>query len=340
MTAPAIDPVCGMTVDVSAGKPHHDHGGATYHFCSQGCCDRFAGDPEHYLSGAHLEVAANAPAGTMFTCPMDPEIVQEGAGSCPICGMALEPMGIPAADAGPNPELVDFTRRFIVGAILGVPLVAVSMGPMAGLPVKQWLSGLGGGAHTAAWAELVLATPVVLWCGWPFLVRGVRSVVTRNLNMFTLIALGVSAAFLYSVTATLAPDIFPAGFRQADGSVGIYFEAAAVIVILVLLGQVLELRAREQTGSALRALLDLAAKSARLVKEDGTEVEIALEEVKTGNRLRVRPGEKIPVDGIVVDGRSSVDESMLTGEPVPAEKNIGDTVTGATINGTGTLIME
>ena len=328
-----------MTVDTSAGKPRHDHDGETYHFCGQGCCDRFAADPQHYLSGAHLEAAANAPAGTMFTCPMDPEIIQEGPGSCPVCGMALEPMGIPPADAGPNPELVDFTRRFFVGAILGVPLVAVSMGPMAGLPVKEWLSGLGG-AHMAAWVELVLATPVVLWCGWPFLVRGARSVITGNLNMFTLIALGVSAAFSFSVVATVAPGIFPGGFRQPDGSVGVYFEAAAVIVVLVLLGQMLELRAREQTGSALRALLDLAAKSARQIKDDGTEVEIALEEVKTGDRLRVRPGEKIPVDGIVVDGRSSVDESMLTGEPVPAEKNVGDIVTGATINGTGALIME
>lgn len=335
----ATDPVCDMTVDTSAGKPRHDHDGETYHFCGQGCCDRFAADPQHYLSGAHLEAAANAPAGTMFTCPMDPEIIQEGPGSCPVCGMALEPMGIPPADAGPNPELVDFTRRFFVGAILGVPLVAVSMGPMAGLPVKEWLSGLGG-AHMAAWVELVLATPVVLWCGWPFLVRGARSVITGNLNMFTLIALGVSAAFSFSVVATVAPGIFPGGFRQPDGSVGVYFEAAAVIVVLVLLGQMLELRAREQTGSALRALLDLAAKSARQIKDDGTEVEIALEEVKTGDRLRVRPGEKIPVDGIVVDGRSSVDESMLTGEPVPAEKNVGDIVTGATINGTGALIME
>ena len=335
----ATDPVCGMTVDTSAGKPRHDHDGETYHFCGQGCCDRFAADPQHYLSGAHLEAAANAPAGTMFTCPMDPEIIQEGPGSCPVCGMALEPMGIPPADAGPNPELVDFTRRFFVGAILGVPLVAVSMGPMAGLPVKEWLSGLGG-AHMAAWVELVLATPVVLWCGWPFLVRGARSVITGNLNMFTLIALGVSAAFSFSVVATVAPGIFPGGFRQPDGSVGVYFEAAAVIVVLVLLGQMLELRAREQTGSALRALLDLAAKSARQIKDDGTEVEIAVEEVKTGDRLRVRPGEKIPVDGIVVDGRSSVDESMLTGEPVPAEKNVGDIVTGATINGTGALIME
>ena len=330
-----IDPVCGMTVDTTADKPSHVHAGVTWYFCSQGCCDRFAKNPEYYLSGAHRAAAENAPAGTMFTCPMDPEIVQEGPGSCPICGMALEPMGIPPADAGPNPELVDFTWRFAIGAVFGLPLVAVSMGPMAGLPVKDWLGG-----STAAWIELCLAVPVVLWCGWPFLVRGARSIVTRNLNMFTLIALGVSAAFLFSVVATIAPGIYPAGFRQADGTVGVYFEAAAVIVVLVLLGQMLELRAREQTGSALRALLDLAAKSARIVYPDGTETEIVLEEVKTGDRLRVRPGEKIPVDGIVIDGRSSVDESMLTGEPVPAEKSVGDTLTGATINGTGALIME
>ncbi len=341
--ATAIDPVCGMTVDTAAGKPSHVHAGETYHFCSQGCCDRFAGDPGHYLSGAHRAAADNAPAGTLFTCPMDPEIVQEGPGSCPICGMALEPMGIPPADAGPNPELVDFTRRFAVGAAFGVPLFAISMGPMAGLPVKHWLGGTGI-PNFATWIELVLATPVVLWCGWPFLVRGARSVVTGNLNMFTLIALGVSAAFLFSVVATIAPGIFPDGFRQTGGThggeVGVYFEAAAVIVVLVLLGQMLELRAREQTGSALRALLDLAAKSARILRDDGTEAEIALEEVKTGDRLRVRPGEKIPVDGVVIDGRSSVDESMLTGEPIAVEKSTGDALTGATINGTGALIME
>ena len=331
----AIDPVCGMTVDTAAGKPSHIYGGGTYHFCSQGCCDRFAGDPEHYLSGAHRAAADNAPAGTMFSCPMDPEIIQEGPGSCPICGMALEPMGIPPADAGPNPELVDFTRRFGVGAVLSLPLLMISMGPMAGLPVKAWI-----GANAAAWGELFLAVPVVLWCGWPFLVRAVRSIVTWNLNMFTLIALGVSAAFVFSVVATIAPGIFPPGFRQADGSVGVYFEAAAVIIVLVLLGQMLELRAREQTGSALRALLDLAAKSATIVRPDGSEAEIALEEVKTGDRLRVRPGEKIPVDGVVIDGRSSVDESMLTGEAVPAEKTVGDALTGATINGTGALVME
>jgi len=334
-TRTAIDPVCGMSVDMDAGKPQHDHDGETYHFCGQRCCDRFAADPQHFLSGAHLEAANNAPAGTMFTCPMDPEIVQEGPGSCPVCGMALEPMGLPPADAGPNPELVDFTRRFIVGVVFTLPVFLVAMGPMAGLPVKDWL-----GVRIAAWTELILATPVVLWCGWPFLVRGVRSVATWNLNMFTLIALGVSAAYLFSLVATLSPDVFPKGFRQPDGSVGVYFEAAAVIVVLVLLGQMLELRAREQTGSALRALLDLAAKTASKLNLDGTETEIALEDVRTGDRLRIRPGEKIPVDGMVVEGASAIDESMITGEPVPVEKGPGDTVTGATLNGTGSLVME
>ena len=331
----ATDPVCGMSVDMDAGKPCHDHGGETYYFCSQRCCDRFAEDPEHYLSGAHLEAAANAPAGTMFTCPMHPEIVTEGPDSCPICGMALEPMGIPPADAGPNPELVDFTRRFLIGALFTLPVFAVAMGPMVGLPVKNWL-----GAGTAAWVELLLATPVVLWCGWPFLERGVQSIRTWNLNMFTLIALGVSAAYLFSLTATVAPGVFPDSFRLPDGSVGVYFEAAAVIIVLVLLGQILELRAREQTSTALRALLDLAAKTASRIGADGSETEIALEDVRAGDRLRIRPGEKIPVDGQVVEGASTVDESMISGEPVPVEKSPGDAVTGATLNGTRSLVME
>ena len=328
-----------MTVDTSVGKPSHDHDGDTYHFCSQGCCDRFARDPIHYLSGAHHEAAAKAPAGTLFTCPMHPEVIEEGPDSCPACGMALEPMGVPPGNVGPNPELVDFTRRFFVGAFLGVPLVTVSMGPMAGLPINDWLFG-SGGAHMTAWLELSLATPIVLWCGWPFLLRGVRSAITQNFNMFTLIALGVGTAYLFSMTATVVPGLFPDGFSQVDGTVGVYFETSAVIVVLALLGQMLELRAREQTGSALRALLDLAAKSARLVTDEGTEVEIPLEEVKTGDYLRVRPGEIIPVDGTLIDGQSSVDESMMTGEPTPVEKTVGDAVTGATINGTGVFILE
>ena len=331
----ATDPVCGMLVEMDSGKPCQDNKGETYYFCGQHCYDRFAEDPEHFLSGAHLEVAANAPEGTLFTCPMHPEIVTEGPDSCSICGMALEPMGIPPADAGPDPELVDFTRRFIIGAVLTMPLLVVAMGAMAGLPVKTWL-----GSNAAGWVELLLAAPVVLWCGWPFLERGARSIRTGYLNMFTLIALGVSAAFLFSITAVIAPGIFPDGFRQADGTVGLYFEAGAVIVVLVLLGQIMELRARERTGAALRALLDLAAKTAQRINPDGSETEVALEEVNPGDRLRIRPGEKIPVDGVVLEGASAVDESMITGEPVPAEKSPGDPVTGATVNGTGALVME
>jgi Cu+-exporting ATPase len=275
------------------------------------------------------------PAGTVYTCPMHPEIEQDGPGDCPICGMALEPKGVPPADAGPNPELVDFRRRFAVGAVLTLPVLALTMGPMAGLPLREWT-----GERTAQWVEFVLATPVILWCGWPFLVRGARSFRTMNLNMFSLIGMGVAAAWGFSTVAVLAPGLFPDGFRDAGGHVGVYFEAGAVIVVLVLLGQILELGARERTGAAIRALLDLAAKTARVVAADGSETEIPLEEVKPGDRLRVRPGEKVPVDGVVVEGRSSVDESMLTGEAVPVEKTAGDAVTGATINGTGTLVME
>ncbi len=332
----AEDPVCGMQVDTSVGKPRHIHEGHEYHFCSQGCHDKFAADPVHYLSGAHREAADNAPSGTMFTCPMHPEIVQEGPGTCPICGMALEPMGVPTGDEGPNPELVDFRRRFWIGAVLTIPLLVLAMGPFVGLGVvREFL-----GERTTLWTELVLGTPVILWAGWPFFVRGWNSVVSRNLNMFTLIGMGVGAAYSFSVVAVLAPGIFPAGFRDAEGNVGVYFEAGAVIVVLVLLGQLMELGARERTGSAIRALLDLAAKTARIIREGGTEEEIPLEDVKVGDRLRVRPGDKIPVDGVVVEGRSSVDESMISGEPIPVEKVDGDAVTGATINGTGTLVIE
>jgi len=330
----ATDPVCGMSVDMTAGKPTHMHDGTEYYFCCQGCRDKFAADPMHYLSGAHRKPAEEAPAGTLYTCPMHPEIVQEGPGDCPICGMALEPKGVPAGDEGPNPELVDFTRRFWIGAVLTVPILILAMGHMAGLPVRGWL-----GERAAAWAELALGAPVILWCGWPFFVRGWKSLVNRSLNMFTLIATGVGAAFGFSLVATIAPGIFPAGFRQPDGSVGVYYEAGAVIVVLVLLGQMLELRAREATGGAIRALLDLAPKTARVIRDDGSEAEIPLEHVKVGDRLRVRPGEKVPVDGVVAEGRSSVDESMISGEPVPVEKTPGDPLTGATLNGTGALIM-
>ena len=332
----AVDPVCGMTVDTTAGKPSHIHDGEEFHFCSQGCHDKFVADPEHYISGAHRKTAENAPSGTLFTCPMHPEIVQEGPGTCPICGMALEPMGVPSGDEGPNPELVDFRRRFWIGAVLTVPLLVLTMGPFVGLGFIRDMMG----ERTTLWIELALGTPVILWAGWPFFVRGWNSVVSRNLNMFTLIGMGVGAAYLFSVVAVLAPDIFPDGFRDADGHVGVYFEAGAVIVVLVLLGQVMELGARERTGTAIRALLDLAAKTARIVREDGSEEEIPLEDVKVGDRLRVRPGDKIPVDGAVVEGRSSVDESMISGEPIPVEKVVGDDVTGATINGTGSLVIE
>ncbi|WP_417485123.1 heavy metal translocating P-type ATPase [Maricaulis salignorans] len=334
--AVAIDPVCGMSVDTAAGKPQFEHGGATYHFCSARCHERFAADPEHVLSGAHRQAASQAPAGTQYTCPMDPEIVQDGPGTCPICGMALEPMGVPAGDAGPNPELVDFRRRFFWSSWLTVPLVLLAMGPMIGLGFIRDFVGEG----RALWLELALATPVVIWAGWPFLQRAVQSLRSGHLNMFTLIGLGVSAAYLYSLTAVLFPSIFPAEFRHMGGHVAVYFEAAAVITVLVLLGQILELGARERTGTAIRALLDLAPKTARIIREDGTDADVALESVKAGDHLRVRPGEKIPVDGQVVSGNSSVDESMLTGEALPVEKTAGDSVTGATINGSGGLVVE
>ncbi|WP_083579247.1 copper-transporting P-type ATPase [Tardibacter chloracetimidivorans] len=272
----------------------------------------------------------------VYTCPMHPQVRQPGPGSCPICGMGLELESAAMVEEGPNPELVDFTRRFWVGAALTIPLLLLSMGPLVGLGgVRQAL-----GARTALWVELALGTPVVLWCGWPFLVRGWNSFRTMNLNMFSLIAMGVIASWIFSVVAVLAPGIFPAGFRDPEGNVPVYFEAAAVIVVLVLLGQMMELRAREGTGKAIRALLDLAAKTARVIRDDGREEEIPLEDVQVGDRLRVRPGEKVPVDGTVMEGRSSVDESMITGEPVPAEKVAGDPVTGATINGSGSLVIE
>ncbi len=335
-TLTATDPVCGMAVPLDAGKPSREHKGETYHFCSQRCHDKFAADPESFVSGARKDKSESVPKGTRYTCPMHPEIVRNAPGDCPICGMALEPAGVPAADEGPNPELVDFKRRLWVGAVLTVPLLALTMGPFVGLGVIREALG----ERAALWIELILATPVILWAGWPFFVRGVKSVANRSLNMFTLIGMGVGAAYLFSVVAVLAPGIFPEGFRDAEGHVGVYFEAGAVIVVLVLLGQVLELGARERTGSAIRALLDLAPKTARVIRADGREEEIPLEDVEVGDRLRVRPGDKVPVDGMVVEGRSSIDESMISGEPVPVEKVEGDKVTGATINGTGSLVME
>lgn len=335
-TLTVLDPVCGMSVEPGPDRPHYSHAGTTYYFCSQKCHDKFVADPDHFLSGAHKTASAPMPAGTQYTCPMHPEIVRSQPGSCPICGMALEPMGVPTGEEGPNPELIDFRRRFWVGAILTIPLLILSMGPFAGLGFIRDAIG----ETSAMWVELVLATPVILWSGWPFFERGVQSVITRNLNMFTLIAMGTGAAYLFSLTAVLAPGIFPDGFRDANGHVGVYFEAAAVIVVLVLLGQIMELGARERTGSAIRALLDMAAKTARLIRPDGSEEEVPLEDVIVGDRVRVFPGDKVPVDGEVVEGRSSIDESMISGEAVPVEKTIGDRVTGATINGTGSLIIE
>jgi len=329
----AEDPVCGMSVDRGAAMHMHRHQGELHYFCSARCKDKFVVAPADYLGDRASPEPM--PEGTIYTCPMHPEIVQVGPGTCPKCGMALEPKGVPAADEGPNPELVDFKRRFVLGAVLTAPLLVLTMGPLVGLPVRDWI-----GERLTLWIELILGTPVILWSGWPFMVRGYQSFRTMNLNMFSLIGMGVAAALLFSIVAVLAPGIFPDGFRDADGHVGVYFEAGAVIVVLVLLGQILELGARERTGAAIRALMDMAAKTARVIRPDGTEDEIPIEDVQVGDRLRVRPGEKIAVDGEVVEGRSSVDESMISGEPVPVEKVPGDPVTGATINGTGSLIME
>ncbi|WP_119462216.1 heavy metal translocating P-type ATPase [Rhodospirillaceae bacterium SYSU D60014] len=327
-----IDPVCGMSVDPATSKHRHEHAGETYHFCSAGCRAKFAADPDRYLAPSTEE--PEAIPGAIYTCPMHPQIRQEGPGSCPICGMALEPEMV-TAEAEPNPELADMTRRFWIGAALTLPLLVLEMGAhIPGLPVERIVP-----PALSSWLQLILATPVVLWAGWPFFQRGWASIRSRNLNMFTLIAMGTGAAYAYSVVAVLAPDIFPAAFRGPHGEVGVYFEAAAVITVLVLLGQVLELRARERTSGALRGLLDLAPKTARLLR-DGHDEEVPLEQVQIGDCLRVRPGEKIPVDGEVVEGRSAVDESMVTGESMPVEKTAGATVIGGTLNGSGALVMR
>lgn len=294
------------------------------------------GQMEHQSSDGRYDQVPEGYTGTVYTCPMHPQVRQVKMGSCPICGMGLEPETATLTEDGPNPELVDFTRRMWVGAVLTVPLLVLTMGPLVGLGGVRELFG----ERATLWIEFILGTPVVLWCGWPFLVRGWNSFRTINLNMFSLISIGVAAAWLFSVAALLVPGIFPAGFRNEQGQVGAYFEAAAVIITLVLLGQVMELRAREGTGKAIRAVLDLAAKTARVVRDDGSEDEIPLEDVRVGDRLRVRPGDKVPVDGTVAEGHSSIDESMISGEPMPVEKTAGDDVTGATINGTGSLIIE
>ncbi len=328
----ATDPVCGMKVDRASAKHFLRHEGEKYYFCSASCMAKFEKAPQDYLGDR--PAPKPMPAGTQYTCPMHPEIISDAPGSCPLCGMALEPMGIPTGDEGPNPELVDFTRRFWISALCSVPLLLMTMGPMLGLPLRSWI-----GEELAIWLEFALATPVVLWAAIPFFERAWSSLVHRSPNMWTLIAIGVGAAYAFSVIATLLPDILPHSFRMHGSSVPVYFEAAAVIVTLVFLGQILELKARERTGSAIRALLDLAPKTARRLAKDGTETDVPLDEVMVGDRLRVRPGESVPVDGIVVEGRSSIDESMLTGEPLPVEKNVEDTVTGGTLNRNGTLLI-
>ena len=371
---PARDPVCGMPVSPGEASVRYEYEGETYFFCSPHCRATFEQDPTRFVkarTGSEEKTVGRATAGTVYTCPMHPEVRQDQPGTCPLCGMALEPvMATPAAmptewvcpmhpeivrdqpgtcplcgmaleprtltPEEENPELVDMRRRFWVSLILTIPVVIIAMGDLIpGRPLERL-----GSPQLLGWVEFIVATPVVLWGGWPFFIRGWQSIVSRHLNMFTLIGLGVSVAYVYSVIAKLFPEAFPASFRTEAGQVPVYFEAAAVIVTLVLLGQVLELKARSQTGAAIKALLGLAPKTARRILSDGTEEDIPLDQVQPGDRLRVRPGEKIPVDGVVIEGTSAVDESMVTGEPIPVEKRPGDRVIGATVNGTGTLIMR
>ncbi len=334
MAAEVVDPVCGMTITPEDSVGEVEHQGQTYYFCNESCLEQFRADPDRFLNPDARPVPVVSGAAE-WTCPMHPEIVRSEPGSCPICGMALEPRTISLDDDG-NPELAQMSLRFWIATALTIPTLVLAMGEMLpGNPIARLLPG-----NRVAWGQLALATPVVLWCGWPFFVRGWQSVVNRSLNMFTLIALGVGVAYAYSVVATLVPGLFPDSFRAHGGHVAVYFEAAAVIVALVLLGQVLELRARGQTGAAIRALLRLAPTTARRLLDDGTEQDVALEDVRVGDRLRVRPGEKVPVDGAVIEGASAVDESMVTGEPIPVAKAPGDRLIGATVNGTGSLIMR
>ena len=336
------DPVCGMTSDEEGAFTPYQHQGTTYYFCSAGCLEKFQRNPAAYGPDAHETHSSSQgekdrPAATTYTCPMHPEIVRNGPGSCPKCGMALEPMIVTAGGEEENSEYAFMRTRFLVAAILSVPVVLIAMREL--IPGGHLLETLLS-PKLLKLLELVLATPVVLWAGWVFYVRAVQSVVNRSLNMFTLIGLGVSVAYAYSVTGVLWPGLFPAAMRAADGSVGVYFEAAAVIVTLILLGQVLELKARSRTGAAIKALLGLAPKTARKINDDGSEFDIPLEHVRVGDVLRIRPGEKVPVDGEVLEGHSTVDESMISGEPVPVVKQAGDPVIGATVNGTGALTMR
>ncbi len=376
----AKDPVCGMEVAPDSSASSFEYRGHTYYFCSPACLEAFEQNPERYLEARspeegedhdhagprdrssveaytcpmHPEVEESEPGGcpecgmvlepvelklpsrkTQYTCPMHPEVIRDEPGSCPKCGMALEPITVSAEEEEEDPELLNMTRRFWVGVVLTAPELLIAMGSHFGLPLRSLFS-----EQVSNWIELVLATPVVLWAGWPFFQRGYHSIIHKSLNMFTLISLGTGVAWLYSVVATVVPGVFPEAFREEGGAVAVYFEAAAVIVTLVLLGQVLELRARRSTTGAIKSLLGLAATTARLVREDGSEVDVPLEEVEIGNRLRVRPGEKVPVDGKVTEGRTTVDESMITGEPIPVEKTPGDELVGATINQTGSVLME
>jgi len=336
-----IDPVCGMKVDPDNAAGSFEHQGKTYYFCSTHCLHRFRENPESFLNKAPQQPIGitrrpkPAAPDQKYTCPMHPEIVRDGPGSCPICGMALEPVTV-SLDQGENPELIDMTRRFRIAVALTIPVFALGMSDLIpGQPLQQLVS-----MSLLQWVQLILASPVVLWAGWPFFVRAWESIVNRSPNMFTLIGLGVGVGYLFSVIAVIVPGVFPHSFRHADGNVPVYFEAAAVIVTLVLLGQVLELRARSQTGSAIKALLGLAPKTARRIGANGQELDVPLDEIQVGDRLRVRPGERVPVDGVVLEGSSAVDESMITGEPIPVEKHSGDRVVGATVNGTGSFVMN
>ncbi|MDO9077405.1 MAG: heavy metal translocating P-type ATPase [Brevundimonas sp.] len=329
--AKAVDPVCGMTVDPATAAHRAAHEGRDYFFCSAGCRTKFVAEPDRYL-GEKPQPAPVVP-GAIYTCPMHPEVRQEGPGSCPICGMALEPETV-TAEAPVNHELIDFTRRFWVSLVLTLPVFALEMGGhLTGLMMR--IPG-----QTSNWIQFALATPVVLWAGWPFFQRGWASIRTRSLNMFTLIAIGVGAAWIYSVVAVLAPGLFPAAVRRMDGSAPVYFEAAAVITVLVLVGQILELRAREQTSGAIRALLDLTPKTARRVRDDGGDEDVTLDLVAVGDRLRVRPGEKVAVDGEILDGRVTIDESLVTGESMPVTKEVGDKVVAGSLNKTGSFVMR
>jgi len=343
------DPVCGMMVTPGVAKGgSHDHAGQTYWFCNPRCKEKFANEPQKWLAPAEAPAASKpapspptsrkpsetaAPANVIYVCPMDPEVRETKPGPCPICGMALEPEAVLTVEEPPNPELVDMTRRFVVSATLSLPVLVLAMGPMIpGWPLHHWAP--------QPWVEFVLASIVVLWGGFPFFERGARSILTARFNMFTLIAIGTGAAYLFSVVGVFFPSLFPESVRAHGGSVPLYFEASAVIITLVLLGQVLELRARRQTSGAIRALLGLAPRSARRIRADGTDEDVPIEVVAVGDRLRVRPGERIPVDGLVEEGSSSVDESMVTGEPIPVAKHQGDRVTGATVNGSGSFVMR